>query len=171
MLFGGDTDGEIAGIRNAITYWSSQSGVDDRFILAVMMRESSGVTTTPCGDNGASCGLMQVMGPNVPSCYNMPHPCPNSTISTMIQCGTAGCNPPGTGGSYLSDCLSRYGQLVGAAARCYNTGSVPNPNNWTDIENASGKSYGIQSYVQDTANILLGVGSQTWTQLDQSCGF
>ncbi len=135
---------------------------NSRFVLAILMRESSGVTTTPCGDAGKSCGLMQVQGPNVPSCYS--HPCANATITQMIDCGTVGCAPPYEGGANLHDCLTRYGGSYGAAARCYNSGSVADPADWT-------KGAGNPSYVQDIANILLGYDAVVWVPMDKQCGF
>lgn len=83
----------------------------------------------------------------------------------MIKCGVVGCST--SGGSNLQDCLSRYNNVVGAAARCYNTGSVTDPNDWSVAQ------YGNPAYVQDIANMLTVASSNAWALLDfgGSCSF
>ena len=154
---------EIADIHKSIESYSAQSGVDPRFIFAIMVRESSGNTATICGDNGKSCGLMQVMAKNVPTCTS--HPCSSQAIHQMIRCGVTGCSSHGA--SNLQDCLSRYRGVYGAAARCYNTGSVTDSSDWSVAQ------YGNPAYVQDIANILTVPSSNAWALLDfaGSCKF
>lgn len=154
MKYVGDTDDEVGNILGAIYDEADKLGIDQRFLLAMMMRESTGDTNEKCSDSGASCGLFQVKDgqiPNqaVPSCYS--HPCPKKTIQKMIKCGAEGCN--NNGYSNVQDCWNQYHGQYGAVARCYNSGAYGvNPQ---DL----GQGAGTASYVQDIANILMGASS------------
>lgn len=181
MAYLGDTPQEISAINNAVQWWSYQiksdpyappssfpqtrvadrlAPSDSRFTLAIIMRESSGLTTVACGDGGASCGMMQVQGTGVPVCTA--HPCSENTIGYQIACGTAGgC---GGAGANIKYCAGMYGSgNYGALARCYNTGYVYNAADLTRCK------YGIPSYVNDIANILLGAQPSAWQALEGKC--
>ncbi|RMZ22545.1 hypothetical protein D0859_13428 [Hortaea werneckii] len=100
-----DSDEEIADLKTAILDLASSTGVDARFILAIVMQESTGcvrVITTQyshfnpglmqshngtgsCNTNMAALGL-----PGVESDGTVQTPCPYSEIHQMIEDGTAG---------------------------------------------------------------------------------
>ncbi|KAI0836412.1 hypothetical protein F5Y06DRAFT_108777 [Hypoxylon sp. FL0890] len=159
----GDTDDELRIMKDALQTYSEQAGVNPVLTTAMMIQESVGNTCRVCGDNGASCGLLQVRGaPN--DCANKPHPCPESSIRKAIQCGTVGCD--GAYGTNIKNCVASEGNNWGAVARCYNTGSVTDP---SDLRVAQ---WGDPRYVQLVANILLGAD---YSKLDELggilCGF
>ncbi|KAM7183148.1 hypothetical protein V8F20_012728 [Naviculisporaceae sp. PSN 640] len=140
---------EIAQIRSAVLSISQQSGVDARFILAVIMQESNGcvrVHTTNNGHNNP--GLMQDHNGQF-SCYGV-NPCPESTIIGMIRSGTMG-TPSGDG---LQQILNKVGssgaQRVYRAARVYNSGSIHSSGDLSHPNGATG------SYASDIANRLTG---------------
>ncbi|KAB8349873.1 hypothetical protein FH972_023886 [Carpinus fangiana] len=159
MLFNGDSSREISAVKASIGKYAAQTGVPAELILAVIMRESSGRVDTICGDNGLSCGIMQVQGPgSFITCKE--RPCSNEVIDNMVRCGTVG-GCPGQTGSNLATCMSSNSGLFGATAS--NTGSVTDPTDYAVAQ------YGIRQYVQDIANIMLGAESATWIKLDQQC--
>lgn len=151
-------------LQSALEANAAQGAFNAAFATALVVQESQGNTCTPCGDNGASCGVMQVQGPGVPhDCIGTAHPCNDDSIRLQVQCGTVGCS--GATGSNIQDCLARYGRAYGPAARCYNSGSVDNPQ---DLRQAR---YGDPRYVQNIANILLGADYGQLVYYDQNCGF
>ncbi|KAI1141755.1 hypothetical protein F5Y05DRAFT_423451 [Hypoxylon sp. FL0543] len=159
----GDTDEELQVMKEALQTYSQQAGVSPVLTTAMMIQESQGNTCRQCGDNGASCGLLQVRGaPN--DCANKPHPCPDSSIRKAIQCGTVGC--AGAYGTNIKNCVASEGSNWGAVARCYNTGSVTNPG---DLRVAQ---WGDPKYVQLVASILLGADNSKLNVLGGVlCGF
>jgi hypothetical protein len=113
------------GIQSA----AAATGVDHRFILAVIMQESNGCVRVPTTNYGVrNPGLMQDHNGAATCNENgyVPNPCPSSTIYQMISEGTAGTND----GDGLANCLNNAGRNdVSAfyrAARLYNSGSVSN---------------------------------------------
>lgn len=156
MKYAGDNDDEVGNILGTLYEGASKLGIDQRFVLAMLMRESTGNTNEECSDGGASCGLFQVKDghvPNqaVPSCDSHPQSCPKETIQKMIKCGLEGCD--NNGYSNVQDCWNQYHGQYGAVARCYNSGA--NSVNPQDL----GQGAGTVSYVQDIGNILLGASS------------
>ena len=155
-----DSDDEVAGINSAIEAVAAQTGVDHRFILAIMMQESVGCVRVPTTDNGVvNPGLMQDHDGSG-TCTGV-DPCPDSEISQMITDGTAGTSAgPGLAGlinqaqAALGDSSSRafYG-----AARLYNSGSA----DYSNLDDGLGST---PCYVSDVANRLLG-----WTLAPSSC--
>ncbi|KAJ5831716.1 hypothetical protein N7474_000027 [Penicillium riverlandense] len=147
---------EIAELKQAIAEVGEQTGVDTRFIFAIVMQESNGCVRVPTTANGVTNpGLMQshdgtgtcikiVNGKNVGM-----NPCPKSRIYQMIHDGTAG-TPSGDG---LKQCLA---QATGSgatqyyqAARIYNSGSLAASGNL-------GQGGATACYVSDLTNRLLG---------------
>ena len=83
-----DSDDEINDIHDSINSVSSQTGVDSRFILAVMMQESRGnVRVGTTAVDHANPGLMQ--SHQGVDCIGQT-PCPASVITQMIQDGAGG---------------------------------------------------------------------------------
>ncbi|OAA42878.1 Lysozyme-like domain protein [Beauveria brongniartii RCEF 3172] len=139
---------ESADIKSAIEEVSKSSGVDARFILAVVMQESNGCVRAPTTANGVTNpGLMQSHnGAN--SCYNV-KPCPKSTIKGMIEDGVNGT----ADGDGLKQLLAKAGGSGATtfyrAARMYNSGSI-DPSG--DLE----KGIATHCYSSDIANRLVG---------------
>ena len=153
-----DSPTEIDQINNAIQVVAAQTGIDSRFILAIMMQESEGCVRVPTTNNGVrNPGLMQ--SANGASTCNeggvVQDPCPENEIDGMISDGTIG---TGSGNS-LEYALKQAGgdgndddtdaQKFYIAARVYNSGSF-NP---TDLNDALGST---ACYVTNVANRLLG---------------
>ncbi|CEJ83013.1 hypothetical protein VHEMI03047 [[Torrubiella] hemipterigena] len=143
-----NTPDESAAMKAAITKVSGETGVDARYILAIVMQESNGCVRAPTTNYGVrNPGLMQSHdGPN--SCFGT-SPCPSSTIEGMIRDGTNG-TPSGDG---LKQLLAKAGgndvSSFYKAARMYNSGSIA----------ASGllqDGIATHCYASDIANRLLG---------------
>ena len=159
-----DTDQEINDMRDSILSIGTLTGIDARFILAIIMQESTGcvrVITTQyshsnpglmqsyngtgsCNNNGAPLGI-----PGTSNAGVVQDPCPQSEIYQMILDGTNGTEwGPGLRQDYdqqgQADISGYY-----RTARIYNGGSLE----------ANGDLEGpccTQSYVSDIANRLTG---------------
>jgi hypothetical protein len=154
---------EISEIKSAISAQAAASGVDARFILAIMMQESKGcvrVKTTAWGH--ANPGLMQSNqgkgSCNPSSTGDAPvTPCPASEITQMITDGTSGT----ASGDGLKQLLSKQSGTDALAyyrvSRMYNSGSVDGP-----------LQGGIAThcYASDVANRLTG-----WVAAPSTCPF
>uniref|UniRef100_A0A093VA56 Rare lipoprotein A n=1 Tax=Talaromyces marneffei PM1 TaxID=1077442 RepID=A0A093VA56_TALMA len=160
--FGAENDSadEINDIYNAIKSVSASSGVDPRFILAILMQESNGcvrVHTTNYGVNNP--GLMQSHnGKGTCNSGTPVTPCPADEITQMIEDGTTG-TADGDGLKQLLDqAVSRYGASGATeyyvAARMYNSGSVAPGGNL-------GQGGATACYSSDIANRLLGWSGTT----------
>ncbi|KAH7312720.1 hypothetical protein B0I35DRAFT_481151 [Stachybotrys elegans] len=155
-----NSDNEINDIQNAINTISGQTGVDRRFVLAVIMQETGGCVRAPTSNNGVvNPGLMQSHNGGG-SCAGI-NPCPTSEIFEMVSDGTAG-TPFGDG---LRQTLQRTSAVLGnsgsravyAAARMYNSGSV----DYADLNNPFTST---RCYAADVANRLTG-----WTFAPRGC--
>lgn len=139
---------ESADLKSAIEDVAQSSGVDARFILAIVMQESNGCVRAPTTNYGVqNPGAMQSHnGEN--SCFDV-NPCPKATIRGMIEDGVNG-TPSGDG---LKQLLAKAGgNTVSAfykAARMYNSGSIDPSGNLQD-------GIATHCYVSDIANRLLG---------------
>lgn len=151
---------EINNIKTAIQQVAGETGVDNRFILSVMMQESKGCVRVPTTNNGVTNpGLMQSHN-GVGSCVGQ-NPCPAQTITQMIRDGVAGTQH----GDGLRQTLDKTSGVVGgrnarayyAAARMYNSGSV-------DYSNLGNGFYSVGCYSSDVANRLTG-----WTLAPSQC--
>lgn len=151
---------EINNIKNAINQVAGESGVDKRFILAVMMQESKGCVRVPTTDNGVrNPGLMQSHNGSG-SCAGK-NPCPASQITQMIRDGASGTSS----GDGLKQTLAKAQSATGdngsrkfyAAARLYNSGSA----DYSNLNNGLGST---PCYATDVANRLTG-----WTLAPSQC--
>lgn len=159
--WGADNSGdEINAINSAIQQLASSTGVDNRFILAVMMQESKGCVRAPTTYNGVvNPGLMQSHN-GAGTCANA-NPCPAYQITQMIRDGTAGTSS----GDGLQQVLARARGAIGdsgsrsfyAAGRLYNSGSA----DYSNLNNGLGST---ACYASDIANRLTG-----WTLAPSNC--
>ncbi|KAI1259178.1 putative muramidase [Xylariaceae sp. FL1019] len=151
---------EIADIQTAIQSVSSSTGMDNRFVLAVMMQESKGCVRVPTTNNGVvNPGLFQSHN-GAGTCAGV-NPCPASSILQMVTDGVAGTADGdglkqtfATASSSMGDSGARgyYG-----AARLYNSGSL-------DITNLGNGFTSVACYSSDVANRLTG-----WTLATSTC--
>ncbi|KAK5996262.1 hypothetical protein PT974_03016 [Cladobotryum mycophilum] len=155
-----NSDAEINAIGNAIQQISQQTGVDNRFILAVIMQESKGCVRVPTTNNGVvNPGLMQSHNGSG-SCAGK-NPCPNSQITQMVKDGTAGTSA----GAGLQQLIKQAASATGntgsrsfyGAARLYNSGSA----DYGNLNNGLGST---ACYASDVANRLTG-----WTLAASNC--
>ncbi|KAJ0419508.1 hypothetical protein BJY00DRAFT_285796 [Aspergillus carlsbadensis] len=155
-----NSDDEIDNISTAIKEVSSSSGVDARYILAIVIQESNGCVRAPTTDNGViNPGLMQSHN-GVGSCNNggVSNPCPYDNIKQMITDGTVGTSD----GDGLVGCLKAAGGTGDVssyyrAARIYNSGSIDSSGNL-------GLGIATHCYSSDVANRLTG-----WATGPSSC--
>jgi hypothetical protein len=147
-----DSSTEIADIQTAIEQVSGSTGVDERFILAIMMQESEGCVRVPTTGNGVvNPGLMQSHDGSG-TCAGV-DPCPQDEITQMISDGTAGTSS-GDGLEQLIAQAEAYlatstAQAFYAAARLYNSGSA----DYTNLDDGLGST---PCYASDVANRLTG---------------
>ncbi|CEJ90125.1 hypothetical protein VHEMI05929 [[Torrubiella] hemipterigena] len=155
-----DSGPEVGAIYDGIQAAAKATGVDHRFILAVIMQESAGCVRAPTTNYGVrNPGLMQDHN-GYWTCNDngkVQNPCPSNAIYGMISEGTAGTND----GDGLANCINQSGKSdVSAyyrAARIYNSGSV----------SSTGKlQNGIAThcYASDIANRLTG-----WVSAGSKC--
>ncbi|KAM0510829.1 hypothetical protein ACHAPE_010489 [Trichoderma viride] len=155
-----NNDDEVEAIYNGIQLAANATGVDHRFILAIIMQESHGcprVNTTNLGVRNP--GLMQNHNGDA-SCNDnkkLTTPCPTPTIYKMIMEGTAGTSS----GAGLSHCINESGRGDVSdyyrAARIYNSGSISKTG---DLQS----NIATHCYVSDIANRLTG-----WVYATSTC--
>lgn len=148
-----NSDDENNAIKDAINQVSAASGVDPRFILAIIMQESNGcvrVITTVW--SFANPGLMQT-NQGKGSCNeggNVQTPCPSSEILQMVQDGTLGTAT----GDGLKQTISESGasdvSMYYKGARIYNGGL----GGW--VKTDLGQGCCTKCYASDVANRLRG---------------
>jgi hypothetical protein len=162
-----NSEQEIADIRQGIAEAGFITGVDLRFILAIVMQESGGCVRAPTTS-------LEVRNPGIMQDHNgrgtcneagrVSNPCPGSTIKQMILEGTGGTlSLPSGGGDGLKQTLEQA-RADGArkyyrAARIYNSGSVHGSGN---LE----AGIATHCYASDVANRLTG-----WTRAPTECRF
>ncbi|CRG89961.1 hypothetical protein PISL3812_07001 [Talaromyces islandicus] len=150
---------EMSDMSDSIQSVAKSTGVDARFILAIVMQESNGCVRAPTTNYGVvNPGLMQSHD-GTGSCNNgnVQNPCPADQITQMIKDGTAGTSE-GDGLQQLiaqtgSDDVTKYYK----AARMYNSGSIASSGNL-------GQGIATHCYVSDIANRLMG-----WATGPSSC--
>ncbi|TVY91339.1 hypothetical protein LAWI1_G005357 [Lachnellula willkommii] len=150
---------EISDIKSAITSVASSTGVDSRFILAIIIQESNGCVRAPTTNYGVSNpGLMQSHA-GTGTCHDpsVQNPCPQSEITQMIQDGAGGT----ASGDGLKQCIASSGATDDSkyfkAARIYNSGSIASGGNL-------GAGIATHCYASDLANRLTG-----WTGTSSGC--
>ncbi|KAK0614899.1 exo-beta-1,3-glucanase, partial [Bombardia bombarda] len=157
-----DSGPEIGAIWDSIQQVASETAVDHRFILAVILQESGGCARAPTSNFG-------VRNPGLMQCHNgdgtcnsditgqVQNPCPTGVITQMIREGTAGTNS----GDGLANCVNQAGWSTDAdfyrAARIYNSGSVASS---TRLE----CGIATHCYAADIANRLTG-----WVNAPHNC--
>lgn len=174
------TDLEISQIYDAIQIAALRTGVDHRFILAIMLQESLGcVRVYTTANANANPGLMQDHA-GTHSCNratkgmdeSMVFPCPFDEIQGMIMDGVGGTNTGDGLAGYLNavvDHLTVSGiasidtttsQIYYQAGRFYNSGSI----DFADLAHAFSSR---RCYASDIANRLTGwVFAPTTCRLD-----
>ncbi|KAI1325021.1 putative muramidase [Xylariaceae sp. FL0255] len=155
-----DSSDEIANIKAAITAQASASGIDQRFILAIMMQESKGCVRVPTTGNGVTNpGLMQSHD-GAGTCAGV-NPCPKAEITQMIKDGVSGTSSGDglkqTVAQGTSDVGSETARAYYIGARIYNSGSV-------DLSNLDDGLGSTACYASDVANRLTG-----WALAASSC--
>ncbi|TVY33953.1 hypothetical protein LSUB1_G007341 [Lachnellula subtilissima] len=150
---------EISDIKSAITSVAASTGVDARFILAIIIQESNGCVRAPTTNYGVSNpGLMQSHD-GTGTCHDpsVQNPCPQSEITQMIQDGAGGTSA----GDGLKQCIASSGATDDSkyfkAARIYNSGSIDSSGNL-------GAGIATHCYSSDLANRLTG-----WTGTSSGC--
>ncbi|KAF5871350.1 putative exo-beta glucanase protein [Botrytis fragariae] len=147
-----NSDDEISDLKSAISEVAETTGIDSRFILAIVMQESNGCVRAPTTVYSISNpGLMQSHegSGSCNSGSSVQNPCPKSEMVQMITDGTAGTSS----GDGLAQCLkesaatdvSKYYK----AARIYNSGSIDSSGNLGD-------GVATHCYATDVANRLTG---------------
>ncbi|OSZ99926.1 HFB protein [Trichoderma parareesei] len=154
------SEDEVQAIHDGIQAAAAASGVDHRFILAILMQESKGcvrVQTTNFGVRNP--GLLQDHD-GLATCNEggvIQNPCPSATITQMILEGVAG-TPTGDG---LANTINQAGNTDVSAfyrgARIYNSGSVSSTGN---LES----NIATHCYASDVANRLTG-----WVNSPSAC--
>ena len=155
-----NSDQEIEDMRVGVQKVAAETGLDDRFILAVLLQESNGCVRAPTTNNGVrNPGLMQDHNGEA-TCNEGGHvqiPCPSATIEQMIRDGAAG-TAAGDG------LVQTYAQAPGygtakyyGAARIYNSGSIA-------ASGDLGEGIATHCYASDIANRLMG-----WAHGQKSC--
>ncbi|KAG4026814.1 hypothetical protein MFRU_036g00470 [Monilinia fructicola] len=157
---GNNSDDEIANLKSAIQEVESSTGVDGRYIFAIIIQESSGCVRVPTTVYSISNpGLMQSHA-GTGSCNrdgNVQDPCPKSEMVQMITDGVAGTST----GDGLKQCIAKTGvsdvSKYYKAARIYNSGSIASTGNL-------GQGVATHCYASDVANRLSG-----WYSIASPC--
>lgn len=156
-----NSEEETNNIKQAIEQVAGETGVDNRFILSIIMQESKGCVRAPTTDNGVvNPGLMQSHNGSG-MCAGV-NPCPMDQIVLMIQDGTAGTADGDGIKQTLEQATAEVGDSARAyygAARLYNSGSV-------DFTNLNNGFTSTACYATDVANRFMG-----WTAADSTCPF
>ena len=155
------SDQEVADTKSAIESVASETGVDSRFILAVMMQESKGCVRVPTTawshENPGLFQSFQGTGTCNPDGTGVV-PCPADTIKQMVSDGVAG-TAAGPGlKQNMEQCTSTGSQQYYQAARIYNSGSIPSGGD------LNAPAAGTPCYCADIANRLTG-----WTTAESGC--
>ena len=154
-----NSDQETSELKSALQSVASSSGLDDRYLLAIMMQESKGCVRVPTTDNGVvNPGLFQSHDGSG-SCNkdgSVQNPCPQSQITQMVMDGANG-TPSGDG---LKQCVSQcpvetISQRFYQAAAIYNSGNLP-----ANLDDNTA----TPCYSSDIANRLTG-----WTTAATKC--
>jgi hypothetical protein len=147
-----DNGPEVGAIWDSIESVAKQTGIDHRFILAVIMQESGGCVRAPTTNYGVrNPGLMQSHN-GAGTCNDngyVQNPCPTSTVRQMIYDGSGGTND----GDGLAQCINESGWGTDAdfyrAARIYNSGAIASSGQLQD-------GIATHCYSSDIANRLTG---------------
>lgn len=150
---------EITAIHDGIKTVAGETGIDARYILAILMQESNGCVRVPTTNWGVrNPGLMQDHdGAATCNENGVQNPCPSNTITQMIRDGAAGTSA----GEGLQQTIARSGATDVSkfykAARLYNSGSIDGSGNL-------GAGIATHCYASDVANRLTG-----WVSAPHGC--
>lgn len=141
-------------IHTALLTVSTESNIDARFLLALLLQETSGRASTPCTGPTPRCGLLH--SPKG-SLFNPSHP--YKSILRMLRDGVHGSARRGPG---LHDLLIGKPKFAGvevgdywSVARAYESGEVREGDlEW--VRRVSGKGKGERGFVNDVANRVMG---------------
>jgi hypothetical protein len=161
-----NSDDETSDIDSSIKSVASETGVDPRFILAIVMQESKGCVRVHTTNNGVqNTGLMQSHA-GEGSCNkdgSKTTPCPSSMIKQMIKDGTAGTSQ----GDGLKQCFEAQSGSDATkyykAARTYNSGSIDSSGNL-------GAGGATHCYASDIANRVRGWAGDVTECLEDTIG-
>ena len=147
---------ESAALKSAIENTGRSTGIDPRYILAIVMQESNGCVRAPTTNYGVTNpGLMQSHNGKFTCAGTVP--CPTSEVDGMINDGVKGT----ADGDGLQQLLQKAGgsapENYYRAARMYNSGSIASSGLLQD-------GIATHCYVSDIANRLLG-----WSEGTSSC--
>lgn len=159
---------ELTSIHTAILSAANSTGLDARFILAILLQESGGCVRAPTTNYGVrNPGLMQDHD-GAATCNSdvtgaVSTPCPDAVIAKMVMESVAGT----ASGDGLVQCLARAEgkyAMQGAmayygAARLYNSGAI-------DQSGCLEGGGATHCYASDVANRLVG-----WDGVGRECGF
>ncbi|KAF2103063.1 hypothetical protein NA57DRAFT_72048 [Rhizodiscina lignyota] len=155
-----NSEDEVQAIHDGIVTVAEESGVDARFIMSIMMQESTGCVRAPTTIwSVRNPGLMQDHNgtANCNTGVAVQSPCPASTITQMIRDGVTGT----VWGAGLQQLIEKTGcstvQKFYMAARMYNSGSI-------SAGGDLGASESTHCYASDIANRLTG-----WVYADHAC--
>lgn len=155
-----NSDQEISDIQSGIQTVASQTGVDARFILAILLQESAGCVRVPTTNGGVvNPGLLQDHDGSA-SCNiggTVQNPCPSDTITSMISQGVAGTSSGAGLQQLITQAASTDDSKFYKAARLYNSGSIA-PSG--DL----GQGVATHCYSSDIANRLTG-----WVTAEKTC--
>ncbi|KAJ4290339.1 hypothetical protein N0V90_010555 [Kalmusia sp. IMI 367209] len=164
--WGPNTEAEVAVIKSGIEAAASASGLDHRFILAVMMQESNGCVRIPTSysptEGTRNPGLFQDANGDH-TCNDedkgvgLSTPCPDAQIKGMINDGVTGT----ASGGGLQQTVEEAG--VGDDSRYYKGARIYNSGMIDDSGNL-GKGRATHCYSSDIANRLIG-----WTGIGRTC--
>ncbi|TID25338.1 carbohydrate-binding module family 50 protein [Venturia nashicola] len=151
---------ETSSVAKGIKTVAAETGIDPRFILAILLQESNGCVRAPTTNYGVrNPGLMQDHDGSA-TCNEAGHiqnPCPTPTITQMIRDGVAG-TPAGDG---LVQTMAKTGSSGTSkyyiSARIYNSGSLA-------ANGDLGGGVATHCYVSDVANRLTG-----WVYAKKTC--
>ncbi|KAL1625209.1 hypothetical protein SLS56_007404 [Neofusicoccum ribis] len=166
--WGADDSGpEVGAIYDAVQQIATETKVDHRFILAVIIQESKGCVRVPTTGNVDA----NIWNPGLMQCHSgdgtcnsngvVQDPCPTDTIFQMVREGTAGTNS-GDGLAQVLNQAQNTFQVSNArafysAAKYYNGGSIPASGNLEE-------GCCTLCYASDVANRLTG-----WVLAASSC--
>lgn len=151
---------ETSNIATGIKTVAVETGIDPRFILAILLQESNGCVRAPTTNYGVrNPGLMQDHDGSA-TCNEAGHvqnPCPERTITQMIRDGVAGTSA----GDGLVQTMAKAGvsgtSKYYVSARIYNSGSLA-------VNGDLGGGIATHCYVSDIANRLTG-----WVYAKKAC--
>ncbi|TVY12604.1 hypothetical protein LARI1_G009411 [Lachnellula arida] len=158
------TSDEKTDIRASINSVSQTTGVDNRYILATILQESSGcvragMTLSPGSVAVPNPGLMQDHN-GTHTCHDKPAPCPKDTITGMLMDGTNGTLDVPGGGDGLKQTLAQavtLGAKAGSAQAAYWSSRIYNSGSYDGKKALEDPSLGATAdYCDKIANRLVG---------------